>query len=179
MSLPGGSVKGASDEIGNAAFSASFYYVLSQLQVTATSPAVGSILIAPVTDLIVQFNTSFNPYTISTSDFQLSQGTVVSAVPLTSSAVDLTLSGITQDGSLTLTVPAGGILDTYGVPNLGFHRQLHHPGPGAALSHPAPGRESRGQPDLRSVGHRRDQLHGRHGHLHAPSGRRSDALTRS
>ena len=41
-------------------------------------------------------------------------------VPLTSQSVDLTLSGITQDGSLTLTVPFGVILDTLGVPNAVF-----------------------------------------------------------
>ena len=56
------------------AFSASFYYVTTQLQVSATSPAVGSILAAPVTDLVVQFNKDFDPYTVSASDFQVSQG---------------------------------------------------------------------------------------------------------
>jgi methionine-rich copper-binding protein CopC len=120
MSLPAGSVKGASDETGNAAFSASFLYVQVQLQVSATSPAVGSILPAPVTDIVVQFNKDFNPYTISSSDFQVSQGSVVSATPLTSQAVDLTLTGVTHDGTLTLTVPAGVIQDTVGVGNLPF-----------------------------------------------------------
>ena len=81
---------------------------------------MGSVLTVPVTDLVVQFNTAFNPYTVNASDFQLSQGTVVSAVPLTSQSVDLTLSGVTQDGTLTLTIPAGAMLDPYGVPNLAF-----------------------------------------------------------
>src|SRR5208337_2852542 len=93
---------------------------VTQLQVTGASPAVGSVLAAPVTDLVVQFNTAFNPYTVTTSDFQLSQGSVVAATPLTSQAVDLTLSGVTHDGTLTLTLPAGAILDTYGVGNLAF-----------------------------------------------------------
>jgi Legume lectin domain/SdrD B-like domain/Bacterial pre-peptidase C-terminal domain/Bacterial Ig-like domain len=120
MDLPAGSVKGAGDGIGNSAFHASFFYVITQLQVSATSPAVGSVLTVPVTDMVVQFNTQFDLGTLSASDFQLSQGNVVSAVPLTSQAVDLTLSGITQDGSLTLTVPAGALLDLFGVPNLAF-----------------------------------------------------------
>ena len=120
MSLPANSVNAAGGGPGNTAFSASFEYVQTQLQVTATSPAVGSILYAPVTDLVVQFNTAFNPYSISASDFQLSQGTVTKAVPLTKEAVDLTLSGVTQDGSLTLTIPAGSILDPYGVGNIAF-----------------------------------------------------------
>ncbi len=121
MYLPADSVIGADDGQPNiAAFSASFYYVVNQLQVSATSPPVGSVLEVPVTDLVVQFNKAFNPYSISTSDFQLSQGSVVGAVPLTPESIDLTLSGITQDGSLTLTIPVGGILDTFGVPNAAF-----------------------------------------------------------
>jgi len=95
-------------------------YVQTQFQVTGTSPAVGSVLAVPVTDLVVQFNEAFNAYTINSTDFKLSQGSVVSAVPLTPEAVDLTLSGVTHDGSLTLTVPAGVILDTLGVHNAAF-----------------------------------------------------------
>jgi hypothetical protein len=120
MSLPAGSVKGQGDEQGNAAFSASFYYTPVQLQVTVTSPAVGSVLVAPITDLVVQFNKAFDPYSISTADFLLSQGTVVAAKPVTSQSVDLTLSGITQDGTVTLTIPAGAILDTNEVPGAAF-----------------------------------------------------------
>jgi hypothetical protein len=120
MSVPAGAVKGAGDELGNAAFSASFYYVTTQLQVTATSPAVGSILAAPVTDIVVRFNESFNPYTVNSSDFQVSQGSVVSATVLTPSAIDLTLSGVTHDGLLTLTLPGSAILDNYGVGNRAF-----------------------------------------------------------
>jgi hypothetical protein len=118
MSLSAGAV--TSGGIGNAAFSANFFYVVTQLQVTATSPAVGSVLVTPVTDLVVQFNKDFDPYTVTASDFQVSQGTVVSAKPLTSQAVDLTLSGVTQDGTMTLTLPAGAMLDTFGAPNLAF-----------------------------------------------------------
>src|SRR5262249_10509505 len=61
-----------------------------------------------------------DPYSITPGDFQLSQGTVVAAKPVTSQTVDLTLSGITQDGSLTLTIAAGAILDDHGVPGLDF-----------------------------------------------------------
>jgi methionine-rich copper-binding protein CopC len=120
MSLPAGAVKGAADHLGNVAFSANFFYVKVQLAVMATSPAVGSVLNAPVTDIVVQFNKAFDPYTVTASDFQVSQGTVVKAVPLTSQSVDVTLSGVTQDGTMTLTLPAGAMKDTLGVPNALF-----------------------------------------------------------
>jgi methionine-rich copper-binding protein CopC len=119
MSLPAGAV--TSGGTGNAAFSASFFYVQVQLAVSATSPAVGSILYAPVTDLVVQFNKDFDPYSVNASEFQVSQGSVASVKILTSSVVDLTLTGVTQDGTLTLTVPSnGGLVDQYGVTNAPF-----------------------------------------------------------
>ena len=79
MNLPAQSVSGAAGP-NLYPFSASFYYVQTQLQVTGTSPAVGSVLTVPdtdQTDLVVQFNKAFNPTTINTSDFQVSQGSVV------------------------------------------------------------------------------------------------------
>ena len=121
MSLPADSVLGAwTGWETSATFSTSFYFVLTQLQVSSTSPPVGSVLTVPATDLVVSFNEAFDPLTISAADFLLSQGSVVSISPLTSESVDLTLSGVTHDGSLTLTIPAGVILDMFGVPNLGF-----------------------------------------------------------
>ena len=122
MNLPAESVIGALDGHANAAdFTATFFYVTTQLQVSATSPPVGSVLTIPGTiDLVVQFNEAVNPYAISTSDFEVSQGSVTSAVPLTPQAIDLTITGVTQDGTLTLTVPAGVLFDNFGVPNLGF-----------------------------------------------------------
>ena len=125
MELPADSVIGALTGKENpTTFTASFYYVQAQLQVTATSPAVGSVITLPSPpgsiDLVVQFNKAFETSSISTSDFQVSQGSVVKAVPLTTQAVDLTISGVSQDGFLTLTIPAGAILDTLGVPGLGF-----------------------------------------------------------
>ena len=121
MNLPANSVIGANDGLPNpVAFSANFYEVVTQLQVSATSPAEGSVLTLPVTNLVVDFNTAFNPNTLSPGGFQLSQGAVEDVVPLTPQSVQLRLSGVTHDGSLTLTVPAGAIQDEFGVPNAAF-----------------------------------------------------------
>ena len=122
MDLPADSVIGALDGLPNVGdFTTTFFYVTTQLQVISTSPPVGSVISIPGNiDLVVHFNEAVNPFAISTSDFQVSQGTVVSAVPLTPEAVDLTITGVNQDGTLTLTVPAGILFDMFGVPNLGF-----------------------------------------------------------
>ena len=122
MELPADSVIGQLDGHYNAStFVSNFFYVTTQLQVSATSPPVGSVLTIPGNiDLVVQFNEAIDPYAVSTSDFEVSQGAVSSAIVLTPQAVDLTITGVTQDGTLTLTVPAGVLLDSYGVPNLEF-----------------------------------------------------------
>jgi hypothetical protein len=120
MNLPAGSVTGAGDDIGNDAFTANFYFTQVQLQVTGTSPTVGSILAGPTIDLILQWNKPFNPASFSPSNFFVSQGTVQSAKPLTTQSIDLTITGVTQDGTLTLTAPPGAVLDSNGVPNLAF-----------------------------------------------------------
>ena len=78
MELPAGSVIGANDgQFNHAAFNGSFYFVYTQLQVSATSPPVGSVFTIPGDiDLVVQFNEAVNPNAINTSDFEVSQGTV-------------------------------------------------------------------------------------------------------
>ena len=104
-------------------------------------------------DLVVQFNEAINPYQISTSDFQLSQGTVMSAVPLTPEAVDLTIAGVTQDGTLTLTIPAGLLLDSTGFPTSGSPAITSLTSCRSLIPRRS-GRTPRGQPDLRPLGHR-------------------------
>ncbi len=71
----------------------------TQLAGFGHQPACGIGLYIPsagTIDLVVQFNEAVDPYAISTSDFQVSQGTVTSAVRLTPQAVDLTITGVTQ-----------------------------------------------------------------------------------
>ena len=174
MSLPADAVKGLNDETGNAAFSANFQYVVTQLQVSATSPAVGSVLDAPVTDLIVQFNTAFNPYTITAGDFQLSQGTVVKR-----------RAGHEQGGRPhALGCYAGrhpdpddsGRCDPRPLwgRQRGLQRHVHRPGEQSTFPDSAGRPASEREPHLRSVGDRRDQLPGRHRYLHAAAGREPD-----
>ncbi len=68
MSLPAGSIRRQGDDDPVAAFNGSFFYTTSQLQVTSTSPAAGSVVTLPFTDLVVHFNKAFDPYSITTSN---------------------------------------------------------------------------------------------------------------
>ena len=119
MYLPAGSVVGQLDgQPNHVAFSASFYYVNTQLQVTSTSPAVGSVLTIPVTSTWSSTSTRRSTPTASRrATSRSARGRSSPPSPLTPTTIDLTLSGVTQDGTLTLTVPAGALLDSYGVPN--------------------------------------------------------------
>ena len=117
--LPTGALIGVDGQTAGG-ISGTFNYIKSQLQVTSTSPAPGSILAAPVTDLVINFNKAFDPTSISTSDFLLSQGSVSGFTILTSKSLGLSLSGVTQDGTLVLKIPADSILDEAGVGNAAY-----------------------------------------------------------
>lgn len=117
--LPAGAMTGL-DGLSAGGISGTFDYVKVQLKVQTTSPTPGSVLVAPVTDLVVQFNKPFDPATISSGIFHITQGTVVAATIETTSSVDLTLSGVTQDGTLGLTIAAGAIHDLVGIGNLAY-----------------------------------------------------------
>ena len=159
------------------AFSASFFYVQIQLQVTATSPAGRVGPHGPGHRPGRPVQQGLRPLHDRHQRLPAQPGqSVVSAVPLTSQPIDLTLSGVTQDGLLTLTIPAGAILDTVrAFRNLAFTGTYIVDIVVGALSHAAPGQDPGGQPDLRPVGHRRDRLRRRHRHLHPAPGRQPDA----
>ena len=168
---------GATDGHANAAtFTATFFYIDTQLQVTATSPPVGSVFTFPGDiDLVVQFNEAFNPSPITTSDFEVSQGSSSSAVPLTPQSVDLTITGVTQDGIAhpddsdrrdSRHVPAfrASALPAHYVTDI-----VSEPYP-TPLAGQAPG----GQPDLRPLCHRHGGFCRRHGYVHTDPGRRPE-----
>ena len=145
MSLPAGSVKGAGDETGNVGLLRELLLRPAQLQVTATSPAVGSVLTAPVTDLVVQFNKAFDPYSINTSDFRSARARVVSAVPLTSS-VDRPDALRSHPGRLADPdrPGRGDPRHRSGFRTSAFSRHLHRRYRVGTLSHAAPGQEPAG-----------------------------------
>ena len=98
-------------------YTASFDVDPNPLAVTATTPAAGGLLAGPAPTLSVRFNQPVSPATVSTSDLTLGRGTVTAAsISPDGTTVTFTLGGLTADGPLTATVPAGAVGEVGGSP---------------------------------------------------------------
>src|SRR5262249_11899753 len=101
-------------------FNGTFRYDALLMQVTSTAPVAGSIITLPATTLDLNFN---EPYALSSAqptDFTLSQGHVASVSQVDADTLRLTLSGVTAEGTLTVSMPAGAMTDVYGNPGAAF-----------------------------------------------------------
>ncbi len=111
--MDAGAVEAASGDPVKA-LNATFRYDVTLMQVTSTNPAAGSTILLPATTLDLNFNEAYALASVQTSDFIVNQGTVASFTQVDADTVRLTLSGVTAEGTLTLTLPAGAMTDVYG-----------------------------------------------------------------
>src|SRR5262249_31852313 len=114
MNLPVGAVTGMGNTLTNTAFHATFYYDTVPLAITSTNPVSGAVYQLPASSLPfdVTFNEPIDPTLVSTSNLILSQGTAASAVVQPGNEeVDYTLTGVTQEGNMTVTLPSGTFKD--------------------------------------------------------------------
>lgn len=111
-----------SDGTGVKEFSGSFRYDAVLMQVTSTDPADGSVIQLPATTLDLNFNEAYDFSSAQPSDFALNQGSVSAVSQVDADTLRLTLDGVTQEGSGTLTVnmAAGAMTDVYGNPGAAF-----------------------------------------------------------
>jgi hypothetical protein len=118
MAMAAGSVLRLSDHGPLQAFSGAFFFDTTGLVVTSTAPPVGGILTLPAPFTYdVNFNEPIAPGSIGTDDLLLSVGTVTGAMALDADTARYTLSGISTEGTLTITLPTGRVTDTFGNPN--------------------------------------------------------------
>ena len=90
------------------------------LAVVTTNPSPGGVITLTGGNRTVRvfFNEAVNPATVGTGDFLVNQGTVVGATPvLGNTAVDVVISGLVAEGSLTLNIGANAFTDTAGNAN--------------------------------------------------------------
>ncbi len=117
MAIAAGAITRQTDEAPVSAFSASFRYDQVVIVPDSTTPAGGASITLPLNSLTVHFNEPYAPSSISTSDLTLSQGSVSGFTLVDPQTVTYNLTGISNAGTLTVSIAAGAIADAFG--NLG------------------------------------------------------------
>src|SRR5262249_47556041 len=106
MDIAAGAIHRLRDQGPVRAFHAEFRYDAIRMQIDATVPANGSVLMLPPTtvNLDVHFNEPYDPATVRTNNLTLSQGSVTAAsvVNADTARYTLDLSSITSEGTLTI-----------------------------------------------------------------------------
>ncbi|HEX3870669.1 MAG TPA: ELWxxDGT repeat protein, partial [Pirellulales bacterium] len=120
FTMSNGAVTRLSDGGSVGAYNGAFRYDPHPIHVTSTTPTNGGVAVLPTSTLVVNFSEAFDPSSIGISDLALSQGTVIGFTVLNSTSVQYQLSGVTNEGILTVTMVAGAVTDAIGDPNLGF-----------------------------------------------------------
>jgi subtilisin family serine protease len=120
--IAAGAILRASDSNPLAAFTASFRYAAVRLRVADTNPASGSTIDIPFSGTFtVDLNSPVDPASVANSNLTLSQGTVTEfTVAPNDMSITYTLSGVSQDGPLTVTIPDGAYRDAFGNPGAAF-----------------------------------------------------------
>src|SRR5262249_52795612 len=124
MDIAAGAIHRLRDQGPVRAFHAEFRYDAIRMQIDATVPANGSVLMLPPTtvNLDVHFNEPYDPATVRTNNLTLSQGSVTAAsvVNADTARYTLDLSSITSEGTLTINFAAGALTDVFGNPMLAY-----------------------------------------------------------
>jgi len=99
---------------------ANFRYDQTLLAVNATTPADGAIVPMPLTSIDLLWNESLTGASVDAGDLLLSRGSASSGSLTSPNASSYALSGLTEEGSVFLTVPDGATTDAFGNPNIGY-----------------------------------------------------------
>jgi hypothetical protein len=86
-------------------------------------PLDGTIATLPLAALQVDFNEAYDPATLGVDDVVLSQGTVTGFTPSGNSVI-YDVSGIVNEGTLSLSLKAAAITDVYGNPLVAYAGSL-------------------------------------------------------
>lgn len=120
MGIPAGAILRLSDLNPITAWNGSFRYDATTLAVASSSPANGAIASAPVSRIRLVFNEAFAASKVAASNLVLSRGTVTGATIVDALTIDYTVSGIISEGTVTMSMAAGTLTDTYSNPMVAF-----------------------------------------------------------
>jgi len=120
MAMVAGAVLKASDSSPSLAFSGQFRWDAVPLTVVSTSPPqVGGVFTLPGPfTYTVNFNEAVQAGSIGTADLVLSQGTVTGFSVIDADTAQYTISNISAEGAVTISLAAGQVLDAFGNANL-------------------------------------------------------------
>jgi hypothetical protein len=115
LTLAAGSATELDDSsISSLAYSGTFTYQPPTLTVTSTTPATGSTITLPTSSVVLdlKFNQAIDPALVNINNLTLSQGQVTAASVLSGNqTAAYTITGLTAEGTLTVTLPAGTLKD--------------------------------------------------------------------
>ena len=120
MTIPAGALTRASDATPSLAFNGDFRYDASVQSVVATTPANGSAALLPQGHIDVRFNEAVDPASISPAGLTLSMGTVTGASLNGVDTIRFAVAGLDQEGSVSLSLAAGAVRDTFGNPSAAY-----------------------------------------------------------
>jgi len=124
MSIASGAILRLADLSPNSAFNATFRYDAAPMNVIATVPVDSARVVLPLTTIEVTVDEPFDPASISIADLVLGQGTVTGFSIVDTDTVAYHVTGIQNDGVLTLDLPAGALTDVFGNPSLAYSGTL-------------------------------------------------------
>jgi hypothetical protein len=115
ISVTNGAIDRLSDESPITAFSSTFIYAPTQLQVVSSTPNATTEAVLPFMTMTVNFSGPVNPSSVSATNLSLSQGSVTNAVLMPgNTSVTYTISGVTTEEFVTASIAAGALTDQYG-----------------------------------------------------------------
>ncbi len=117
VSIAANAIVRAADGVGNAALAASFYFDLLPTAVVAQTPAGGSTLGAPLSQVEFVFNEPILATSVQASDLVLSIGSASAVTQPQPNTLRFAIANQSRDGTLAMSIPAGRLLDAYGNPN--------------------------------------------------------------
>ncbi|MBI2824505.1 MAG: S8 family serine peptidase [Planctomycetia bacterium] len=119
VAIADGAITRASDSAPLHAYSGAFRYDQLPMAVTSTVPANGTTATLPLTAIAVNLNEPYDPATVGIDDLALNQGTVT-GVSLAGNSVTYNVAGLSNEGTLTLSMKAGALTDVYGNPMVAY-----------------------------------------------------------
>lgn len=111
-----GSITRSTDSDGVTGMISTFRYDATPLLVVSVLPKPGTTSTVLLDQLVVTFNETIDPVSVSTRSLVLSRGQVTGATVFNANTVIFTVSGVTAEGQLTYSIPGKTIADSYGNP---------------------------------------------------------------